>query len=292
MVPCAPASRAPRDVTVLCWQAPTRSDLCAQKIGEFLGVTATCVNLTASELTEAPPALPLPTCGCVVVHADTLVQLAMTLKNGINDLRVIIGGDREQVFVYGFRPTEAHAAVARALSSGGVDRVEALKATNGEFRVALGERHWCRQFAGLSLRSTDPRVDSFFVEGAKARRYSTLVEADGHPFFVRLHDGRSDLFLVACGDLADLDEPVPAPFSILQWFSRLAPLMMFLCGALGTRVWHNDRPRACFVIDDPLLNKNRYGFLDTRRWSQPSRNCAALPQSRSSRGIIEDRIGV
>lgn len=39
---------------------------------------------------------------------------------------------------------------------------------------------------------------------------------------------------------------------------------MFLRGALGNRVWHNDHPRACFVIDDPLL-KNRYGFLEYRR---------------------------
>jgi hypothetical protein len=40
--------------------------------------------------------------------------------------------------------------------------------------------------------------------------------------------------------------------------------MMFLRGALGTRIWHNDHARACLIIDDPLL-KRHYGWLDYRQ---------------------------
>jgi hypothetical protein len=41
--------------------------------------------------------------------------------------------------------------------------------------------------------------------------------------------------------------------------------MMFLRGALGGRVWHTDTPRACFIIDDPGLKSERYGFMDYPR---------------------------
>jgi hypothetical protein len=41
--------------------------------------------------------------------------------------------------------------------------------------------------------------------------------------------------------------------------------MMILRGALTNRVWHNSNPRACFIIDDPLLRNERYGFLEYRR---------------------------
>jgi len=58
---------------------------------------------------------------------------------------------------------------------------------------------------------------------------------------------------------------------VLSWFSRLVPLMMFLRGALGNRVWHNDNPRACFIIDDPLMKNDRYGFLEYPRLVQSMR---------------------
>lgn len=44
-------------------------------------------------------------------------------------------------------------------------------------------------------------------------------------------------------------------------FLRLAPLLMFLRLIGGDRVWHNETPRACFILDDPLLTPH-YGFLD------------------------------
>jgi hypothetical protein len=46
--------------------------------------------------------------------------------------------------------------------------------------------------------------------------------------------------------------------------------MMFFRGALKDRVWHGDQPRACFIIDDPLLRES-YGFLDYRRLAESMR---------------------
>jgi hypothetical protein len=45
--------------------------------------------------------------------------------------------------------------------------------------------------------------------------------------------------------------------------------MAVLREALGERLWHNKSPRACFIIDDPLLTK-RYGCLEYERLSKIS----------------------
>ena len=104
-----------------------------------------------------------------------------------------------------------------------------------------------------------------FVDDAGVFTYGLGVRAGDGPCFVRATLGRCQLFLSACAELADLDEKVGRQARVLSWFSRLVPLMMFLRGALGNRVWHNDDPRACFIIDDPLLKSDRYGFLEYGR---------------------------
>jgi hypothetical protein len=70
--------------------------------------------------------------------------------------------------------------------------------------------------------------------------------------------------IAGASELADLDAAVSHNASPLHWFSRVAPLMMFLRNRLGPQVWHNENPTACIVIDDPLL-RSRHGFLNYRQ---------------------------
>ncbi len=43
--------------------------------------------------------------------------------------------------------------------------------------------------------------------------------------------------------------------------------MMFIRCTSGSSCWHNDRPSACFIVDDPLLRR-QYGFLDYKKLSE------------------------
>ena len=87
-----------------------------------------------------------------------------------------------------------------------------------------------------------------------------VISADEEPFFVRLKEA-NQIFLLAETGFADLDEEVPAEFSFLEYFCRLAPALMFIRHAFPDEAWRNDHPSACFIVDDPLL-KPRYGFLE------------------------------
>jgi hypothetical protein len=170
----------------------------------------------------------------------------------------------ENILVHGFQPSDRHRATLRELSGGSLTGIEATAGAHSTFHVEAGHREWSGPFAGLSLAETDPSRDRIFLEGGEADSHDTIIRVGGSPFFVSIPGGPSQIFLVACAEIADLAETVRRGQGPLGWFSRLVPLMMFLRGVLGNRLWHNERPRACFIIDDPLL-KHRYGFLEYRR---------------------------
>jgi hypothetical protein len=253
------------DVVIVCRQEPAPADRNAQKIARFLGVEATFVALSPAALRDGASIRSLvPRCTCLIVAAETLAEAADAMRTGATGLSDLTDVVAEHVFIYGFLPTERHAAMLRVLSSGALIGIYPQADPAARFHVSSRFRKWCGQFTGLSFDGVDPAREHRFLEGPEERRSDPLIHVGDGPLFVRLERSGVHLFFLACAELADLDEPVRRHARPLPWFSRLVPLMMFLRGALGDRVWHSDTPRACLIIDDPLL-KNRYGFLDYRR---------------------------
>jgi hypothetical protein len=251
------------DVVVLCWNVPSDSDRNAYKIAAFLGAEATYVCITMGVLRDAAALRKLvPRCTCIIVDAATLAKAAAAMQSpvSVGSLTSLA----EHVFIYGFQPTDCHSTILRALTSSGLLGIQPLPEAPAKFHVADGHREWCGQLSGLSFGAVDATRENCFIEESEERRYHVIIRAGDKPFFIRSDNGGSQLYLLASVGLADLDEEVPRDATILTWFSRLVPLLMFLRQALGNRVWHSDHPRACFIIDDPLLT-NSYGFLNYRR---------------------------
>jgi hypothetical protein len=253
------------DVVVLCWSSPATADRNAFKIATFMGAEAKVISFTAAALGDSATLIEklVLRCTCLVVDAETLAKAADAMPTGVNGV-CSISRVAEHVLIYGFQGTDRHSAILRALSSGGLVRVQPLRDSNGKFQIAANHRKSCGQFSGLSFGSLDPSREGVFLEGADRRQQDVMIRAGDQPFFVRTNEGGSQVSFLACSELADLDEKTRRGSRALSWFSRLVPLMMFLRGALGNRLWRNDHPRACFIIDDPLL-KTRYGFLEYRR---------------------------
>jgi len=243
---------------------PATSDRRACEIAAFLGAEPTFVSIGSALGAARSIEHLVPRCTCLIVDAETLVKAADVLPGGLDGLSGLTNGVADHVLVHSFQPTERHGAIARVLSSGALLGIAPQSDVASQFHVVGSHRQWCGPFSGLSLGAVDPARDHRFLEASGQPRRLAMIRAGDAPFFVRTERGTAQVFLLACGELADLDEQVRRQAQPLPWFSRLIPLMMFLRGALGDRVWHNDSPRACFVIDDPLL-KNRYGFLQYKR---------------------------
>lgn len=256
------------DVVVLCWETPTKSERNAHKIAAFLGADATFVSLADAALSNGTAVLKSGSRRpCLIVEAKTLAKVVEG-RTGARGLQSLIDL-AEHVFIYGFQPTDSQAALLEKLSSGGLLGVQPSTDTGVKLHIGRGHREWCHQFSGLSLDVADTRRTGTFIESTGQRPQAVLIRAGDKPYFVRTEYGGSQIFLV-CGELADLDEPVKHDGRLLSWFPTLVPLMMFLRGALGSRVWYNDQPRACFTIDDPLL-KDSYGFLEYRQLAESMR---------------------
>lgn len=252
------------EVIVLCWNTPSGSDSNASKIAAFLGSEVTFISLKRENLIDDASIRELvPRCTCLVVNAQTLAAVADALQSGSKGLQTLINlADR--VFIYGFQSTERHATLLQSLSLGRLRGVQQTADRNAKFHISEGHSELSGQFSGLAVELAGSTNESSFLDVAEEHHRTVIIRYGDKPFFVRTEVADSQLFLVACNELADLDEKVGREACLLSWFSRLVPLMMFLREALGNRVWHNDQPRACFIIDDPLL-KRRYGFLEYTR---------------------------
>jgi hypothetical protein len=252
-------------VVVLCWHTPSASDRRALEIAMFLGATASFATITGdvvNDLGSIRTAVPRGT--CLVVHAETLARAADAARAGAGVVQALTSDLAEYVFVHGFEPADSHNAVLRSLTSNALHSVQRAPGPTVAFQVAAGRRTWCGPFSGLSFDAEIASGENLFIPGLSSAQLDVLARAGGQPFFARTVLGAAQVFVVSSRDLADLDERVESTPSPLSWFSRAIPLMMFLRGSLGRRVWHPDTPRACFIIDDPTLRK-RYGFLEYRR---------------------------
>ena len=288
-----PASSA-TDVVVLCWNAPGESDRRAREIAAVMGATVRFFSLTTGALEkDTSNGALVPKCSCLIVEVETLAKIADGMPAGASELRGLLEST-EYAFIYGFKPRERHDAVLRALSSGGLVGTRPLSDASAKLQVANGHPDWCFQFSGLSVGTADPARENSFIEGEAQGAQAALIRIGDQPFFARSANQGLQFFFLAGGELADLDEKVTRHCSGLKWFCGLVPLMMFLRGALKGRVWHNDHPRACFIIDDPLL-KRRHGFLKYQRLVESLRRqkfsaCIAfIPWNyrRSSRKVTE-----
>lgn len=250
------------DVVVLCWGAPTSADRNAQKIAAFMGAEVACVTLDPATVRDAALDRTLvPRSTSLIVQAETIAAIAAAKEAGASAVRDWACDVAQHVCVFGFQPTDRHTAILRAWSSGGLVGFQPLVQKDAPFHVTNSDPDACGPLSGLSLGATDSTRDGCFVEGAGGGRSASIIRADDSPFFVRTDHRGTQLFFLASGELADLDEQVGGPTRLLSWFSRVVPLMIFLRAALQDRAWHNDNPRACLIIDDPLLS-SRYGFLD------------------------------
>ncbi len=251
------------DVVILDWETSPREQR-AQEIARFVGADSTRLYLSQASLRGAESiSTVVPSCTCLIVHAETLAQAADTMATGTAGLARLTDASKH-IFIYGFRPSERHGAILRMFSTGGLRDVHPCSDGDAVFRVSSDSRQWCGQFSGLALGAPDPTRDSAFLENSELRRHAVLIRIGEQPFFVRVDSDTAQVFLLASDNLADLDEEVRHEVSLVSWFSRLAPLLMFLRGVLGDGVWHATHPRASFIIDDPLLHDS-YGFLSYPR---------------------------
>jgi len=226
------------------------------KLVQFWGGVAKLVRLPEG---SCPPSF------AEVIPAGGRVMLSASVLFGWKDLQGItraLKGWSGHLLIYGF---EGEAETGRRLSeltSGTLVGVELASTEARGIRVADGAREICGQLAGLEFEVPGLSWGLTFKTGP-GREGMPLLWLGSQPFLVRFTLGDCSCLLLAGDGIADLDATVSADDSLLQYFPNLVPVLMFLRWSGGEIFWHADAPKACFIIDDPLLKK-KYGYLDYR----------------------------
>ncbi len=237
-----------RDVVVLSLDTPTENDRLVASLAEFMGARVSPVPLRDV----------LPTSSCLIVSAETL----SSAMESVGHLEHLLETS-DNVVVHGFVGSDSHDTLLRSLSANTLLHTRPVRQAS-PFTVCAVDRALSGPLSGLSLGQTGRAGDRGFVRGNGSVQPERIIDVDGMPFLARTTRRGACVYFVGSTEFANLNESVGRDSTVLDWFSRLAPIMMVLRGALGERVWRNELPRACFIIDDPLLTK-RYGFLDYER---------------------------
>jgi hypothetical protein len=232
------------------------------RLVDFLGIDCDTLVLDdpAAPSDLAPALLDRDHC-CVMTSAATLGVL-LSRGGHRNVLHRLLERTR-YLFVYGFRPVPSDVATLRQLSAGLLDSVTDLPPGDARYAISADWPSLTGAFTGLSFGPAQPTVDSVFATAQASPALRPIVSIAESPSFASFSRGGCSVFVLAGNDIADLDASVNSQLRAVDWFSRVIPPMMFIKHAFEGRVWHNPRPTASFIIDDPLL-KERYGFLNYR----------------------------
>jgi len=95
---------------------------------------------------------------------------------------------------------------------------------------------------------------------SSARKAQVVMTLDVSPTFVCAGVGEANVFVWATDVVFNVSKLLTAEIEFEQATEQYIPAIIFLRFAFGERCWHNPRPGAGFIIDDPLLRRS-YGFI-------------------------------
>jgi hypothetical protein len=255
------AEERDRLLTILCRDNCEASANNAMKLARFMGISRVeQLNLCEKDWVEVERQLCMTHGGgCLMAHAGQLLKAA-ELPGHVRYLKSLLLRRPCHLFLYGFSGHSSEIDLLKELTEGAF---VSARPVNGDHRTYgvnfcnLSGHKWPE--IRFSVKEDNSSVT--FVGERKLPGVDVLMTLDSKPFLVKVRVGKSCIFLAGCEQPADTDASVPKGKSFLSYFSSVVPGIIFLRDTFGDRCWHNPFPKACFIIDDPLLRR-QYGFLN------------------------------
>jgi hypothetical protein len=252
----------PSQATIILHKKESSLDARLASLARFFGIESRANRLAESRQRDEFLAGETSS-GCVMVSATSLAAILQD-KNISRDAVVRAFEVAPYVLVYGITAAPDDISAVQSISHGAVSSVRRFDAADYAYQVNGETREITGEFTNLRFGPIKKEIDCGLVTDNPAGGLSGLVSIDGLPFFASVKRPQSELFLLACGDVADLAAKTDASLPASEYFSRVVPVLMFLRRAFGDQAWHNTTRIANLIIDDPLLRKS-YGFLDYRQ---------------------------
>jgi hypothetical protein len=197
---------------------------------------------------------------CALASVSAISHWYRSSSDGLASLDRLLQKARH-LFVYGFSPQVDSTFLAILLSGGQISDVQKYQHSDLNYDVTSSDPQLTKEFSGLSFGPIQNETDFGFAGLSFRGNVRSLISIAGRPFWIALEKDGCSVFLLACKEIACIDEKINGDFDVRRYFSRLLPPAMFLKWAFKGRCWHGEHRFANFTIDDPLLRQS-YGYLN------------------------------
>jgi len=241
------------EALILCAGAPGANEQRLQRLANFLGVPARLTSVLGKDAE--------PKHGACVLASTATIAAALRNSNADAFIRQLRKQTRF-LFLYGAAFDESAISALGRLTDGQVTGVHSFSGEDLEYRISSLRPDVTREFTNLAFGPIQSKTDFAFLLSTSAC-VQNLVCIGGLPFWVVVDNQGCETFLIACTEIADIDEVAGGELNVAKYFSHLLPPAMFFRAAFGTGCWHNPQRLANLIIDDTLLQPS-YGYLNYR----------------------------
>lgn len=146
----------------------------------------------------------------------------------------------------------------QTLSRGAIRRMDD-KATPEHVRFPAGMKLHVGELSSHSYRRASGEALTLVMNAQSG--VDVLMSLDDAPSFVKMRIGRAEIFVWSTDEVFDAHRLLASEQEFEENSDQYIPGIIFLRSVFGDKCWHNLRPGAGLVIDDPLLKKH-YGFIN------------------------------
>ena len=196
---------------------------------------------------------------CLVVNPEVIQRCLASESFPVDGASYLISRF-PLVLIHNLSSDRMSASIVRAFSQGSLDSLASTVGTGANYEIESNPNGICGAFSSLAFGPAGQK-DQVLLGNLEGIR--THIAIGGRPFFASATRGRANVFFLASAGLADLDANIDGK-AVVEYFSPLVPLAMFIRHILGQRAWLPHEKHATLIIDDPLLRKE-YGFLNYER---------------------------
>lgn len=250
----------PPVLLILSTEDPESPDLSLARIAQFLGLQHRIISL--NDLKNCLPCSRDTGIGTRLYLAFSYSTLVKAYWQGrLDDLEIFLKQNSSCTLVYCVNPANDKNGALAKVTGNAINNVSSFNHNAYEYKICQELSLITKEFTGLSFGPINNKYDFTFDTSDLPASAESIISVNNEPLFVRLTKDGSETFLLAVGEILDIQAPLEQPLNTENHFSRIVPVMMFLKYAFGDYCWHPKERQACLVIDDPLLKK-KYGFLE------------------------------
>ena len=251
------------ELIVLTHEGQSEADGSVAKLAEWMGLRTLMLPSSLKRGEDDVLLGLLPSRGAgLAISADTLAHLLGPDGDSQTWLR-LLAEKGVCCLVYGFQLNADHSQLYGRMTGSPTARMEPLSQSSPRCRFGSEKKDLLHQLSGIEFDGHGRGLCAAFSENfdEMTGKIVPLLTVCERPVFVFLERGGAELFLWATNVVGDVTSPPIRGTELEHYYEAILPAIIFLKRCFGDRCWHNSRPCARLVIDDPLL-RDRYGFLE------------------------------